>query len=308
MRTSRLAAFAALALLAGQAAAVHHVREYVIPFVPGADRTAYRNTVITVSNHQGDHAPISIKAYVNRSRTAQSCGDLTDLAPYEIRRFSRAAGNLCVAHDEPADSAVRIRTVEGVHVEGFQVLAPSRGNAFLPINVVSTEPAGPDGISIRTLTLQGTQSGRWRLSVGLRSSSGIWPGQLVACIHARSDNFRYTGLYGNPRENCALPNEQLLGWTTQFEIGDSNILNIRTQDGTHTSEIAHVDLDLHYFNQTNPATVRVCIHRFPTDGVLPPPFLCDTVERVIAANAQADSEPETPGTTAPPDDAARTEN
>ena len=288
-------AIAASFLLASQAAAVHHVREYVVPFVPGAARGAYQNTVITVTNHQGDPAPISINAYVNRSRTAQSCGDITDLAPNEIRRFHRNAGTLCVARDESADAYLRIRTVEGVHVEGFQVLAANRGNAFVPINVVSTEPAGPDGISIRTLTLQGTQSGRWRVSVGLRSSSGIWPNQLVACIHARSDDFRDTRLYGTPGENCALPNEQLLGWTTQFNTGRSNILNIRTQDGTHTSEIAHQDLQLgDLFHQATPATVRVCIHRFPTDGVLPPPFLCDTVERVIAANAQADSEPEAP--------------
>ena len=298
-------------LLASQAAAVHHVREYVVPFVPGAARTAYRNTVITVTNHQGDPAPISINAYVNRSRTAQSCGNITDLAPNEIRRFTRNAGTLCVANDESADSYLRIRTVEGVHVEGFQVLAANRGNAFVPINVVSTEPAGPDGISIRTLTLQGTQNGQWRLSVGLRNSSGLWPDQLVACVHARSSNFRDTQLYNQPAANCALPNERLLGWVAAgYDYSSGiHILNFITQDGTHTSDIAHEDYpfsDLFYL--LTPLTLRVCIHRLPTDGVLSPPFLCETFTRNLASNAQADSDPETPGATSPQDEAARTEN
>ena len=310
MRTSRLAAFAALALLAGQASAVHHVREYVIPFVPGTDRGAYRNTVITVTNHQGDPAPISMKAYVNRSETAQSCGDLADLAPNEIRRFHRNAGTLCVANDERADAYLRIRTVEGVHVEGFQVLAESRGNAFYPINVVSTEPAGPDGISIRTLTMQGTQDGTWRLSVGLRSSSGIWPDPLVACIHARSHEARDDGLFSQPARNCALSNEQLLGWEAPTSSTYSgNTIDINTQDGTHTSEIAHSD----FFAPSNVTrlTFRACIHSFPVgDGVLPPPFLCDTVSRDLAGNAQADSDPKTPApdATAPQPEAAREGN
>ena len=142
MRTSRLAAFAALALLASQAVADSHIREYVVPYVPGADRATFRNIFIVVTNHKGQSAPISINAHVNRSGTAQSCGSLTNLAPFEIRRFARNAGTLCVARDEDADSSLRIRTVEGVHVTGYLVLDASRNNALVPLDVFNVTPAG----------------------------------------------------------------------------------------------------------------------------------------------------------------------
>ena len=257
MHKSRLAAFAALALLAGQAVADSHIREYVIPFVPGADRTAYRNTVITVTNHQPETAPISIFAHVNRSGSAQSCGSLRDLAPYEIRRFTRTAGTLCVASDEGADSSLRIRTVEGVHVEGIQVLAANRGNAFVPINVISTDPLpfGPDGISISTLTLHGTTSGYYRLNVQIRSSSGTWPGPMVACTHVRRADFQYTGLFDNHRRNCSLPNEQLRGWINPG--GNPQIIAIETHNGTRLSTVASMTYAA-FRDHLRPATYRAC--------------------------------------------------
>ena len=297
MRTSRLAAFAALALLATQAVADTHIREYVIPFVPGTDRAAYRNTVITVTNHQPEAAPISIFAHVNRSGSAQSCGSLRDLAPYEIRRFHRNAGSLCVASDEGADSSLRIRTVEGVHVEGFQVLAANRGNAFVPINVISTEPLpfGPDGISISTLTLHGTtERNVYRLSVRIRSSSGAWPGPMVACIQARHNDPHYTGLNDNPALNCSLPAEQLRGWvhgSGHYGTGAPrpNRIQIVTHDGTRLSEVASADYRVQGYFLRDPLTYRACIHRAPVDGLLPAPITCETVTPSVpqADTAQA---------------------
>lgn len=292
MRTSRLAAFAALALLATQAVADNHVREYVVPYVPGAERATFRNIVIVVTNHKGQSAPISINAHVNRSGRAQSCGSLTNLAPFEIRRLARNAGTLCVARDEGADSSLRIRTVEGVHVTGYLVLDASRNNALVPLDVFNVTPAGttptppeppeppaPEGISITGLTLEYTGR-RYRLSFRLRNSGDTWPGPLVACVHVRDRDSNETELF-NGSETCSLPNDDLRGWADVG--GGATYLNITTQDGTQLSELVTDDYTLSRDHRRDPLTYRVCINGPPVNDVIPPPITCDTVSIIVAA-------------------------
>ena len=277
MRIARITAFAALILLSSQAVANHHVRAYVAPYIPGADRAAFLNAFIILTNQQPVSAPISIKAYLNRDSTAQSCGSLPDLAPYEIRRYLRNAGTLCVARDESADSSLRIRTVEGVHVSGFLVLAADRNRMLIPMEIDSVEPEGPAGITFSRLTLQGLANGGYRLSIALRSSSGTWPYPLQACVQVRSADPRDTYLHNRPTRNCSLPNEQTRGWTAPGGLGGGtrdSIIGIVTQRGSHTSAVASADYD--YYNPGTPPTYRVCIHRDSGD-VVPAPFLCDTV-------------------------------
>ena len=283
-----IAAFAlAFALLATPAVADYHVDEYVVPFVPGAARTAYRNTFIVVTNQQGEPALIDIKAHVNRSVTSVSCGVLDDLAPFEIRRFARNAGTLCVAADEPEDASLRIRTAHGVHVTGYIVLSEARGNGFVPVDVISAEPAAPEGISFSRLTLQALTNRNYRLSVSLRSSSRSWPYEMVACVHARSDDINATHLYDNASHNCSLPNEQLRGWTAprspDFNTGE--LLGILTSEGTSISDVANRDYS---HNLRRPPIFRVCIHQAPDEGILPAPFLCDEVRAGSPAAAQQD--------------------
>ena len=281
-----IAAFAlAFALPAHHAAADGHVREYVMPFVPGAARIAYRNTFIVVTNMENQSALIDIKAHVNRSATSVSCGELEDLAPYEIRQFARNGGTLCVAADEPEDVSLRIRTVDGVHVTGYIVLSEARGNGFVPVDIIPTEPAGPEGITFSTLTLQGLTDGNHRLSVALRSSSRTWPYHMVACLHVRHTNPQYTGLYDDARRNCSLSNERVRGWQYPWA---PQIIPIVTETGSATSEITRQDYagDVSY---RSPITYRVCISREPDDGLLPPPFLCKEVTLGAAAAQQDES-------------------
>ena len=272
-----MAAFAlAFALPAHHAAADGHVREYVMPFVPGAARTAYRNSFIVVTNMENQSALIDIKAHVNRSATSVSCGELEDLAPFEIRQFARNGGTLCVAADEPEDVSLRIRTVDGVHVTGYIVLSEARGNGFVPVDIIPTEPAGPEGITFSTLDVEGLTNGNYRVRIGLRSSSRTWPNALQACIHARTNDLLHTGLYDRPAVNCSLPNEQLRGWT----IAGDHIQGIETHEGSATSVVATSEEFFvygHPESPRNPPTYRVCISEARDDGRLPPPFLCDTV-------------------------------
>ena len=278
-----IAAFAlAFALPAHHAAADGHVREYVVPYVPGAERTGYRNTFIVVTNMENQSALIDIKAHVNRSVASVSCGELEDLAPYEIRRFARNAGTLCVAADESEDASLRIRTVDGVHVAGYMVLDAVRGNGLVPVAVIPAEPAGPEGITFSTLAVEGLQNGRYRVRVGLRSSSRTWPYPLRACIQARSNDPHNTGLYDRPAVNCSLPNEQLRGWTypSGYDSVYLSFMTIETHEGSATSVVATSS----EFKTTSsddrprkPPTYRVCIGEAREDGRFPPPFLCDTV-------------------------------
>ena len=287
--TAILASF----LLVNPATADNHVWEYVVPYMPGTARTAYHNTFIVLSNPQEVSAHLDIKAHVAGSESTVSCGTLDDLAPNEIRRYARNAGSLCVASDESRDSALRIRTAEGVEVTGYLVLSDSRNRALIPLDVNRVEPAPPEGISISSLTLQGLTSGRgrYRISVRLRSSSGSWPYRMVACSHARARDFNQDELFNNASRNCSLPNDQLRGWRP-VSHGGPQYLNIISHEGTKTSEIASGD---YYFSDAlylySPLTVRVCIHRVPVDGVLPAPILCRTVSTPATSrsNAQADS-------------------
>lgn len=280
-----IAAFAlAFALPAHHAAADGHVREYVVPYVPGAERSAYRNTFIVVTNMENQNALIDIKAHVNRSVTSVSCGVLDDLAPFEIRRFARNAGTLCVAADEPADASLRIRTVDGVHVAGYMVLNAVRGNGLVPVAVIPTEPAGPEGITFSTLDVEGLTNGNYRVRIGLRSSSRTWPFPLRACVQARAVDPHHTGLYDDPGRNCSLPNERLRGWTRPGRYGHTpnQYRPIETHEGSATSVIA-TTLEFqtsafgHGEDSRNPPTYRVCIGEAREDGRFPPPFLCDTV-------------------------------
>ena len=260
----------AFILLPNPAAADNHVWEYVAPYIPGTARTAYHNIFIVLSNQQGDPAHLDIKAHVNGSDSSVSCGTLDDLGPYEIRRYARNAGTLCVASDESQDSALRIRTAEGVHVTGYLVLSDARNRALIPLDVARVEPAGPEGISISSLTVRGLADRRYyyRVSVRLRSSSGSWPYQMVACVQSRSSDFNRNRLFNDATRNCSLPNEQLRGWRS---VHGQTYINIVTHEGTHTSEIASSDYAVDDTSFHDPATFRVCINRVPVDGLLPPP-------------------------------------
>ena len=279
-----MAAFAfafAFALPAHHAVADGHVREYVVPYVPGTDRASYRNTFIVVTNMENQTALIDIKAHVNRSVTSVSCGVLDDLAPYEIRRFARNAGTLCITPGETSDASLRIRTVDGVHVAGYMVLSDVRGNGLVPVAVIPAEPAGPEGITFSTLAVEGLQNGDYRVRVGLRSSSRTWPTPLRACIQARANDPHYTGIYNNPERNCSLPNEQLRGWTQPSRTRlRSSFLTIETQEGSATSVVAtsrEFETRDSPSLPRNPPTYRVCVGEAREDGRFPPPFLCDTV-------------------------------
>ena len=293
--TAILASF----LLVNPATADNHVWEYVVPYMPGTARTAYHNTFIVLSNPQEVSAHLDIKAHVAGSESTVSCGTLDDLAPNEIRRYARNAGSLCVASDESRDSALRIRTAEGVEVTGYLVLSDSRNRALIPLDVNRVEPAPPEGISISSLTLQGLTNRYHRVSVRLRSSSGSWPYRMVACMHVRTTDFTEDGLFNDASRNCSLPNEQLRGWNSP----SGQYLNIISHDGNKLSEIASVDYQLAGSGGwgggtwlQSPLTVRVCIHSIPVDGVLPAPILCRTVSTPAASrsNAQADTETEAP--------------
>ena len=179
IRRAVLGIFAAILgsfLLVNPATANHHVREFVAPYIPGTDRSAYGNAFIVVTNQQPVSAPISINAYVNQSGTAQSCGTLTDLAPYEIRRFARNGGTLCVARDESADSSLRIRTIEGVHVSGYLVLAADRNRMLIPMEIASVDPVPVLDTSMVTLTRRGNLGGIWIVVFGSVDSpnAGTW--------------------------------------------------------------------------------------------------------------------------------------
>ena len=116
------------------------VRAYIAPFIPGTAKRAFANAFIMVSNPQSVSAPIRLKAYINGNSSAQECATQPDLRPYEIRRFVRSDGTLCVARDEPSDFSVRIRTVEGVQLSGFIVLAADRNRMMIPMEIGSVEP------------------------------------------------------------------------------------------------------------------------------------------------------------------------
>ena len=281
----------AFILLASPAAATHHIRAYVAPYIPGAARGEYSNAFIVVTNQQPVSAPISIKAYVNGSSTAQSCGTLTDLAPYEIRRFARGGGTLCVARAEPADYSLRIRTIEGVHVSGYLVLAADRNRMLIPMEIARTDPEGPEGISIGSLAVLGTTSGASRVSVRLHSASGHWPYPMQACVQIRTADPNFRDLVNNPPSNCSLPNEQVRGWYP------GNITRIVTLEGSHSSEIAHMDMNLNspgFFS--DPVLLRVCINPLQEGGTVSRPILCwiITADGAVVRNVRANTAPDTP--------------
>lgn len=283
MRTTKqtlaaLAVFAALAPLATSppAAANHHVREYVVPFIPGEGRNNYSNVIIMVSNPQPKTATISMKAYVNRDSTAQSCDSIPPLEPYEIRRFARHSAGLCVSRGETKDFSLRIRTIEGVLLSGFIVLNPARGWSHVPMVIASVEPDGPDGITFSSLTLDRLASGDYRLSVALGSSSGLWPYTLRACVQTRMQDAATTELFDDPSHNCGLSNEQVRGWG-QMKNTMGTFLNINTESGSQTSATASFDYERRG-GQAVPLTYRVCISRHDDDDdVVSTPFMCRNV-------------------------------
>ena len=185
----------AFILLATPAAATHHVRAFSAPFIPGAARGGYSNAFIMVTNQQSVSAPLHLKAYVNGNSTAQECATQPDLRPYEIRRFTRSAGTLCVASDEQSDFSVRIRTIEGVQLSGFLVLAADRNRMLIPMEIGSVQPEGPEGISIGSVAVLGTDSHYSRVRVTLHSITGLWPYPMQLCVQRRHRNPNYADRY-----------------------------------------------------------------------------------------------------------------
>ena len=147
-----LAAFAALAPLAVSqpAAANNDARTYIVPFIPGKGGVAGRNhssASIRATNTTAGSANFSMKAYVDEEGElpAHSCGSISNLKPYEIRRFARHLNQLCVHGDDNRSYSLQIETVKGVHLTGFYHLREHRGLVLVPMEIVDvTEYAVPD--------------------------------------------------------------------------------------------------------------------------------------------------------------------
>ena len=150
-----LAAFAALALLAtSQPAAAHddedgddgNARHYVASYIPPLGARAIYQVWIAASNPQSEAASISIKAYLNKNSTAQTCSPIT-LEPYEIRRIWRNGpnGDFCVtdAETETTPYSLRIETVKGVHLSGYYVVNPARGWNLVPMVITRVAATTP---------------------------------------------------------------------------------------------------------------------------------------------------------------------
>lgn len=284
--TAILASF----LLVNPATADHHVRAFSAPFIPGAARGAYSNAFIMVTNQQSVSAPLHLKAYVNGDSMAQECATQPDLRPYEIRRFARSGGTLCVARDEQNDYSIRIRTIDGVQVSGYLVLAADRNRMLIPMEIGSVQPEGPEGISIGSVAVLGTNTRFSRVRVTLHSTSGLWPYPMQLCVQRKVRNPNYVGIINDASYNCALPNEVVRGWI-YGNIYYNTALFVRQND-SNTSLIANVDTDIRTaLNEvepidggrqhlSSPILLRVCINPLEEDGTVLHPINC----RIITAD------------------------